>query len=397
MRILLLTNKSPWPPKDGGAAATLGMAEGLAALGAKVSIASLNTLKHFVCPEELQQRYGKEIKIKTITADTGTKIPGLIRNIAFTGKPYTLERFESPEFRKYLRSLPSDGFEIIQVEGLAMARYFDSLERFKGARIAFRPHNVEYRIWQMLSENEKNPARKAFFRMTAVRTEQYERRVPGWFDGIAAMTSDDLDWFIKCGYKGKHTVCQPGFLGGDPCATAGRPGTVFFIGALDWIPNIAGLKWFVDNVWPRVTKTNRDAEFHVAGRNPAPSVRRIARGKNIHFHGETEDSVKFISEMQVMAVPLFAGSGIRMKIIEGMALGKTIVGTSVAARGLDYAGDRDIFVRDTAQEFAACISELLNNDKLREMTAQNAVKNVSENYNILASAEKMMKFYSRLF
>jgi len=168
-----------------------------------------------------------------------------------------------------------------------------------------------------------------------------------------------------------------------------------YIGALDWRPNINGLKWLVKKVWPFVTESLPQASLYIAGRNPGSAIKRICSGKNITFVGETSSSIRFLADKDMMVVPLFSGSGIRMKILEGMSLGKPIVATPVAADGIIFEDRKDIFIESEPEDFAGRIIELLLDEKLRNETGLKAQENVRKNYDILVSAEKLMKFYTQ--
>ncbi|HVN57787.1 MAG TPA: glycosyltransferase family 4 protein [Bacteroidales bacterium] len=396
MKILLLTSKSPWPPKDGGASATLALTEGLLAYGAKITIVSINTLKHFVSPSEALAHFGGNVDLKLITVDTRPGIPALIRNLVLTDYPYSLERFLSKEVERVLCSLNADEFDIVQIEGLAMTGYLNVLKRFSRARFIYRPHNVECRIWFLQSGWERNPLKRAYLRLLASRTEAAEKTIMKKFDGLASVTGEDMKWFINNGFSGKSTVCSPGYPVREPGSTEEVPGSVFFLGSLDWRPNLTGLEWFIRYVWPLVGLNCPGAVFHVAGRNPSARARHMCKGKNIVFHGEIGESSLFIGKMQVMVVPLFAGSGIRMKIIEGMSCGKGIVATSVAVAGMDLADGKAVFIKDDSHAFADSVVSLLNDASLRKEMGSEGMETVRKNYNIFASAEKLMNFYSQL-
>jgi glycosyltransferase involved in cell wall biosynthesis len=396
MKILLLSNKSPWPPKDGGAAATLATIKGLSDCGASVTVIALNTLKHFVREDHILFDNSLNAELKLVTLDTATKPLKLLGNLLFSDKPYTIERFESEELKKALSIASGNSFDIIQIEGLAMTLYFPFLKKLTGARIIYRPHNVENQIWRQLAEEEKNVFRKHYFRILASRTSQIEKSIINSFDGIAAMTTDDLEWFKASGLQKPSVVCHAGFPLSATEFNEGKNDQLFFIGSLDWLPNINGLKWFLKNVWPIISMALPDATFHIAGRNPSSRLEEMCRGKGIIFNGEVESSAGFIRDKQVMVVPLFAGSGLRMKIIEGMNIGKSIVATPRAARGLVCHDGKDIFIRENVNEFAGTVISLLGNPSLRKETAKYAMENVRKNYNIFASAEKLMKFYSQL-
>jgi polysaccharide biosynthesis protein PslH len=396
MRILLLSNKSPWPPKDGGSAATLSMIRGLSECGASVSVIALNTLKHYVSPESISREYKTDSSVRLVTTDTGIKTHKFLGNLLFSDKPYTLERFESEEVKKILADSDLNSFDIIQVEGFAMTGYLSLIKTLTTTPVVYRPHNVENRIWHQLSEYEDNLFKKYYFGMLAFRTAVIERSEINGFDGIAAMTGNDLEWFKASGFSKPSVVCPAGFPFLNPEFNILKSNQLFFLGSLDWLPNINGLKWFLKNVWPVVSASVPDALFHIAGRNPSERLERSCRGHNIIFHGEVESSSAFMLDKQVMVVPLFAGSGLRMKIIEGMSLGKSIVATPVAAEGIEYSDGKDIFISSDEKSFADNIIHLLGNPSMLMDTSLHAMENVTKNYDIFASAEKMMKFYSRL-
>jgi glycosyltransferase involved in cell wall biosynthesis len=238
---------------------------------------------------------------------------------------------------------------------------------------------------------------KFYFRYLAGRIQKVEKQFINEIDALVPISLTDLKWFKVNGLAKPSMVCVPGvnIESLSPLMDAGS-GKVFFIGALDWRPNITGLIWFIRNVWPLVLDKVPDATFSIAGRNASKKTIRKVQGKNIIFYGEVTSSFEFIKDKSIMAVPLFSGSGIRMKIIEGMSLGKSIVTTYAGAKGLDYEDKRNIFIADTSVAFTNIILDLLKDDRLRIETGRKAIENVRKNYNILASTENLLKFYSEL-
>jgi polysaccharide biosynthesis protein PslH len=394
MKILLISNKSPWPPKDGGSAATLSIIYGLRSLGASVTLAALNTSKHHVDINDIPADISDGYFLTDI--DSGITPLKIISNIAFSQKAYSLTRFESAEFEKRLSSILKGKYDIIHIEGLAMTYYIPLIRRLTGASIIFRPHNIESVIWSGLASEQKNPFKKRYFNLLASRTRRAEISVIGSFDALVTMTLPDLEWFKARGLSVPSLVSPPGPLLKTRENSKEIPFSVFFIGALDWRPNISGLEWFIRNVWPEVLNSIPEASFHIAGRNPSHRVRKMCIGKGISFHGEVESSEYFMSCRSVMVVPLFSGSGIRVKIIEGMSLQKGIVATSTAASGLIFENRKNIIISDDASDFARQVCGLLENDEKRYEMGRNADENVRKNYNILATAENLLNFYSQL-
>jgi polysaccharide biosynthesis protein PslH len=397
MRILLLCNKSPWPPKDGGASATLNIIRSLLVHKASVTVLALNTIKHFQKIEEIPPELAIPTNYQLVNIETRINYLSLLDNLLFSGEPYNLKRFWSSQFNQRLTDVLKMKFDIVQLEGLAMYLYLPAIRQNSSARVVFRPHNIENRIWSMLADEEKNPLRRTYFRILAKRLKTLEKRIAEKSDAVVPISTSDLTWFRLNGLAKPSLLSMPGY---EPPPTDELPSCktrqVFYIGALDWLPNIYGLKWFIKQVWPLVINEIPDAQFIIAGRNASKSTIDGFKGRNISYEGEVASSSDFIRDKSVMVVPLFSGSGLRLKIIEGMSLGKSIVTTPVGAEGIICSDNKDIFIASTPSGFAERIIKLLTNSDLRDETGKNAIDNVSENYNIFVSSANLMNFYEEI-
>jgi polysaccharide biosynthesis protein PslH len=396
MRILLLCNKSPWPPKDGGASATLNIISCLIAGNCSVTILSLNTSKHYVRIGDIPAELTNSIDYHLVDIDSRIHFTRLFLNFFFSGKPYNLMRFWSRDFNDKLQNILKEEFDIIQLEGLSMCIYLKTIRKCSAARVVFRAHNIENLIWSQLACEVRNPFKSAYFRDLAGRLRRFEKNISGEVDAIVPLSSSDLDWFRREGPPGRSFLSTPGY---DPSQiseyTHSDDRQVFYIGALDWLPNIYGLTWFVKNVWPEVAERDPDARFIIAGRNPSKEIKGL-RGKNLVFEGEVESSADFMRNKSIMVAPLFSGSGIRMKILEGMNMGKCIVTTPAGAEGVICTDRKNIFIESTPAGFADAIIELLAKPSLRSETGKSAIENVRKNYDILVSSERLMNFYREL-
>jgi polysaccharide biosynthesis protein PslH len=397
MRVLLLCSKSPWPPKDGGAAATLNLIKGLSALNVSVTVLAINTSKHYIRKEDIPEALSESIDIHLINVNTWINLIKLFFNLVFSEKPYNLERFWSEDYETELKKLLGNNFDIIQIEGLSMYHYLPVIRTYTNKTLVFRPHNIENQIWNRLSLEERNPVKSLYFRILSRRIKKVEKAIIHKFDAVIPISKNDLAWIIDESLSKPTLLMMPGFDPGEISEyLACNSKKVFFIGALDWQPNINGLKWFIKNVWPVVVKRIPESEFIVAGRNASEKTVSLLKGKNISFKGEVESSHEFIKDKSVMVVPLFSGSGIRIKIIEGMGFGKSIVATPLAAEGIEYENGKELFISSDSSGFADKIIKLLSNEELRRKTGENAILNVRKNYNILASSEALINFYREL-
>ena len=155
---------------------------------------------------------------------------------------------------------------------------------------------------------------------------------------------------------------------------------VSFIGGMDWIPNVEGVKWFLREVWPIILRQKKDAKFYLAGRNFPADLKNL-KMKGVRVLGEVDDAKAFLLSKSISVVPLFAGSGMRVKIIEAMALGRAIVSTRIGAESINYTTGKDIYIADSAKNFATYIIELLYNNDKRMAMGKNAQDLVLNQYN----------------
>lgn len=395
MRILLLSNKSPWPPKDGGSSATLGLIKGLSESGAEITVLAINTSRHHTSIEDIADMPGSKVDLHLVSLNTGFRPVKLVLNLLFSSKPFNIYRFYSRKVSNKLLEILRNQYDVIQIEGLAMTTYLGEIEKVHGSKIVFRPHNVENKIWYDLSSETGNVFYRLYFRKIASRLEKYEKAIINRFDAVVPITRTDHNWFKEAGLTSPSKIIPSGIFNIHSEAVSPDNLSVFFIGALDWLPNIYGLKWLVTKVWPLIAAEETGATLHIAGRNCSKLTARHFSADRIIFHGEVESSASFIRKYSVMVVPLFSGSGLRIKIIEGMSLGRSIVATPVAAEGIICDSGKDLFIASEPGEFAGRVLTLLKDKKLRHDTGRNAIENVIKNYNILAEARSLLKFYSK--
>jgi glycosyltransferase involved in cell wall biosynthesis len=127
-----------------------------------------------------------------------------------------------------------------------------------------------------------------------------------------------------------------------------------------------------------------------------PEWFRGKRYPNVEIIGEVDDALRFIHEHSIMIVPLFSGSGIRIKIIEGMACGRTIISTTIGAEGIHYTHPENILIADKPQEFLERISACLNDHMLMKKISRNARELVKKDYDRDRIIEKLLAFYQKI-
>lgn len=396
MKILLLANKFPYPPKDGGVIAKLAMIKGLHELGHTLTVLAINTSKHFTRMEDVPEQIKKLADFRDVFINTDIKATKALKNLFFSKLPYNAERFISKEYEaKLIEVLQETEFDVVQLETLYMCPYIPIIRKYSKATISYRAHNIESEIWKRVADNEKSKLKKYYSNLLARRIEAFEKSYINKYDCVVPITAKDEENLNAMGNTKPSLVCPTGITAYDyKPQTKNKSHTIFHLGGLDWPPNQQGLAWFIDECWPKLREKHPELKFHVGGRNvPDWLDSKFNKTPQLIFDGEVANALTYIREKGIMIAPLFSGSGMRIKIIEGLALGKPIVATSIGAEGIHYTPDENICIADNAEDFVNKIDFLLKNGTSRTKIAENAVKFVRQEYDNKKITERLSNFY----
>ncbi|MCX7987521.1 MAG: glycosyltransferase family 4 protein [Bacteroidales bacterium] len=396
MKILILSPKPPFPPKDGGAIAIFNLARGLAQVGNEVYVLAMNTLKHRVVQYD---KHGVErLTLKYVDVDTDINAVGIIFNLLFSRIPYTASRFYLPVYlRELISLLQIEKFDIVQIEGPYLGFYIPFIRKYSRANVVIRAHNIEHEIWRRVAINEQNLIKRWYYFNLANRIVRFERKMLMLSDALLPITDRDRQAFLKYGYKGPMEVAPVGVDCIEKELTLTQQRAIMFLGALDWAPNQEGLFWFVENVWPKVLESNPYMIFHVAGRNaPGWLQKKLTTVRNLLFHGEVEKSSDFLEIADIMIVPILSGSGMRVKIIEAMAHGKVVITTTIGAEGIPVVSGEQIIVADDPSLFAKHITTLVGDPIKLSAIAKNAMDFVRKTFDNIQIAKRVSEFFQRL-
>ncbi len=396
MKILQLANKVPYPPKDGGSIAIMNLANEFSARGHEVTLLAMLTPKHQLDLSSVPDMFSNKITFSTVRVDTTPAIIPMVVNLLFSRKPYIAQRFISQAFEKKLTEIiTSTDFDIIQLEGLYLVPYIPAIRKLSNAKIAFRAHNIEFKIWKRQRDQTKNLIKKAYIHILYSRLKRFEKSIINTYDLLVPITDRDNNIFSKLGNRKPVHIVPAGIniKAWHAKKTDPEYPSVFFIGSLDWIPNQEGLTWFLDHVWMPVKKKHPKWPFYVAGRNAPRWLEKKLLQSKIDYLGEVNDANIFMESKALMVVPLFSGSGMRVKIIEGMAMNKTIVTTGMGAEGIDFKGHNCIAIANSAEEFIITMEKLLDNRSIFQEIGENAGKFVREKYDNKKIVAGLLNFY----
>ena len=348
-----MKEKFPFPIRDGEVVAVTNLSKAFRKLGADVTLLAMNTSKHRVDIELLPENFTAIYKkIIDVPINNDITLFGAFKNL-FEKESYHVTRFISQRYEEALiKLLKAEHFDIVQIETIFLSQYIPVIRQYSNAKIVLRTHNVEHEIWKRFAEVTDIPPRRWYLNYLNKKLRRFELENLSKCDLLLAITERDLRIFRLLGYRGKALAIPVGLNKFD--YKLSEPDTrknisVGFIGSLDWLPNQEGLKWFLDNVWGN---NNNDIILHIAGRN-APDWLRQIRQKNVVFHGEVEDAREFMLQHPIALVPLFSGSGIRIKILEAMMLSRTVITTTMGLEGIHAIDGEDVLIANTPYDFQA--------------------------------------------
>lgn len=394
MKILVLTLRIPYPPVDGGSMAMYAVIQELTKAGNEVTLLSLNTNKHFQAISNLENSVKQVI---SVPINTAIKPKDALLNLLFSKLPYNVARFLSVDFSRVLQRILRDHtFDVIQLEGVYLALYLDAIRHISQTPVILRAHNLEYEIWERMAATERNVLKRWYYGILAKRGKIFELQYLNQFNGIVAITAKDALSFQQLGAKCPLTVVEAGInyqqLSQESTPTPAQ--TAAFIGSLEWLPNIQGLEWFCQNVWPAVLQKIPQATLTIAGRNPSKEILNWKK-ENIRVVGQVPDAVQFLKDHFITVVPLLAGSGMRVKILESMALGRCVITTRIGAEGIDYQDGKNIIIADIPEHFAQAIITVMKNPDQAIEIGNNA-RMLAQKYDWQTLTQKLLNFYQQV-
>ena len=315
---------------------------------------------------------------------SGLSFYGRVLKGLASSQPYTVQKYRSGQIvgiqRTWLESHPDEP-AVILCDFLEMSENVSW--SLPCPKVLFQ-HNVESVIWSRHFENEGNPAKRAYFNLERRRMTRYEAAACNRFDLV--FTVSEKDRAILRDGLGVSRPIEVLETGVDteyfsPCADVRpTPGKLLFLGSMDWMPNIDGARWFVQEVYPAIKSDRPEVTLDIVGRRPTEEIIGFARQDgSIRVSGDVPDVRRYIAEADLFIVPLRIGGGTRIKIYEAMAMACPVVSTTVGAEGLPLEPDRNIVIGDSPIEFAQQVRRLLEAPSVKEAVAEEGYRFVSEN------------------
>ncbi len=355
MKILIISHKLVFPTLDGGSFATKKIFFDLKKEYKKVDIIALKAKKenHSVNTEKNQNQ-------TLFTIDTSFNFSKLITSF-FNKKSYQTERFYNKKIsEKILKIINTKKYDYVFFEGVFPSVYLHDIQENCNCKTIIRTHNVEHEIWNDLAKNTSNLFKKISYLFLKNQMKKWENFICSKCDFLFCISKNDQLYFNK-NIEKKIGILPVSFK----LQKRKIPNnfSIFHLGAMDWKPNIEGINWFLKKVWEKNFKNNKSLKFYLAGKN-MPIFLKNQRNKSLIIDGLVENSENYMKKRSVMIVPLFSGSGIRIKILEGMAMGIPIISTPKGAQGIEYINKKNILICKDEFDFVTSIKKLQKDKNL---------------------------------
>lgn len=379
MRILWLLTLVPYPPDTGGKQDSFYLIREFSRLGHEISCA---VVTHADSPPDVPTAFAEIVQDVFFLPGNPKALHSRLMASLSDETPFKFKKYYSDKAAEMLADTfrEKTDFDFVLVDHLHLAplalrtRSMLSEENIPVPPLVLRSPNVESTIVEKYADRVDNPLVRAFASRESVKMKKYEAAVLDEFDLVAAISPVDRDKFRDMSGADEKIICVTAGVDTDalqPSETPPNEGEVVFVGSLDWQPNVDGALWFINKVWPSVIEKMPSAHFSLVGKKP-PEYLRKKSGSTITITGRVESVEEYVTSAACSVVPLWIGSGMRLKILEAFALGRPVVSTSLGAEGIDFTDGENIMIRDEPGNFAQAVVDVLENPDLQEKLGKNA-------------------------
>jgi polysaccharide biosynthesis protein PslH len=391
MRLLQIASVVPFPADDGGKVVLLHTTRQFVRLGVSVQ---------FVAPRVRANDFaGFEamgVKVHLLDFDPENSILGGLRNL-FEGIPYNISKYHSVRALEQLRALVTGfQFDSIQVESLHLAYYGLAISREFGVPSVLREHNFQAEVLRRVREHARNPLVRRYFASQYERMLQYEAKIAQLFDVVVPISCVD-EKKLKGIAPAARTEVIPAGVDVEQLLPRQRAhgSQIVFLTNYGYYPNRDGFRYYVRQILPRLSRMAPAMTTIVLGKD-TDQIPMNERKPGISVRGFVDNLNEVSLFGSVAVVPLRIGGGMRVKILELMALGMAIVSTSVGAEGIQAVDGEHILIADTPEEFAAAIIRLVGSPMECERLGSNARRLIEREYAWDAIGDRFVDLHNRV-
>lgn len=401
-QLLWLSHFIPYPPRGGCFQRSFHLLKEVAGRADIYLVCMKNKGRnHPDCDVDEAQRELRQVCKEVTVVDVSSTADGYgfyrtaLKSL-FTSTPMTVNLFKSPRMREAIVELTQrHRFDLAHFDTISLAEYLDVLGEVPAV---LNHHGVESFMVKRRSENEGNPLNRLFLWIEASKLEGYEKRHCREFK--LNLTVSELDKGLLQQIAGPLDVeviengVDIDYFSGSNAVV--RDKRIIFAGRLDQYSNRRSILFFCSRIWPLVKAREPDARFTIIGNKPPAELVDTARKDGqIDLLGYVEDVRPYFARSMVSVCPIIDGGGTRIKILDAMAMGMPIVSTKIGCEGLAVTPGVDLYVAESAADFAVKIAALLSDPEARRSLGEQARRTVEEKYDWKRIGQKLNQAYDR--
>jgi polysaccharide biosynthesis protein PslH len=396
LKILFLTNRSPYPIKDGQSRRTYNVLRGLAHRH-EVCLLSLVESPEEALPASVANLTGFCEKVELVPAPSKrlsfAMVVRLLRSV-FSRDPYTIWRHYSKPYVTRLKArLKATPFDIIHCDILPLAYCVRDLH---SPVRALTDHDVSYLKARRLAAQSRNPFLKLFLYLESVKLKRLESTIFAKLDLGIAVSEVDREHLERLCPRARFAVVENGVdvraFFPDPGAL--EPDALVWVGGFRQQANCDAIRFFLEDIFPLIKRQRGETKLYVVGDGIPDWLKASANADaSIILTGFVDDPLPYIQRSAVFIAPILSGGGTKLKILEAMAAGKAIVSTTIGVEGIQGNDEEHFLVADAAEAFSSCVIALLNDVALRDRLGENARRRAMETYDWEAICQGMSKIY----
>ncbi len=399
MRVLLITYYLPYPPISGHSIRNYNL---FRRIGLKHEVWLLTFSKESVNPEHVARlrEFCQDVQILPISDRGALASPVQALRYALSGIPLDLRLYYRSDAAQRITELVQGAyFDIIQIEDSFMAQYHNAIPPTVRSRTVLTLIDVVFDKYDRIYCFEKQLSRRLRLWLYSRMMRRWEPRYLERFDRCVAMSSRDRDLLLALNPRLRIDVVPNGVDTHTHRPLPPPPGNavprLIFVGNMDYRPNVDAAVRLCNRILPLIRDRVGKVEVWIVGTNPRPEL-RLLNGNDVHVTGRVGDVQPYYQQSQVCVVPLRAGGGTRLKILEAMALGRPVVSTTIGCEGLDAVEGRHLLIADSDEEFAAKTARLLLDQALWQDLSRCARQLVEQKYDWDILAGQLMSLYDEL-
>ncbi len=394
-KVLIITGALPYPLVTGAKIRTFNL---MKALAAEFNIELLTVIASDDDKKHLDAIEATGIKCHYIRRSENkfSKVSDAMLSFIFS-EPYLTRHYTGSEFRNELDDLmSSEEYDVIHCDSISMTGNLHGLDH---KRLILTQHNIEHIIWAGYLDHASGAIQRSFYRNQHRKVKRLEEQLENIYEYIVTVSGEDKTTLARSCPENRIVVVENGV---DPGAYANdsaidKRSGVIFTGSLDWHPNIDGLDWFADEIYPELSGLMPDCMTAVVGRRPSRVVINALAGKDgINLHPDVPEIQPYLNAARVMMVPLRIGGGSRLKILEAMAAEIPVVSTSKGAEGLAVTNGENIIIEDDPKRFAAALVQVMQDDDLYQRLTKSGKILIEERYCWEKAARPLAELWRRV-